>query len=151
MFVCLVLELIIKTNSIVDLSSLPEHDNIEIFLQETWREGLCKCPQCMEDYKKHNVEYLLAEEKTFEPEDEEEEDIGKSLLDIGWEQLQCIDRVEAIESLKVYKSLASDIKSYLESFENSGKLLTQQDIQAFFDVNIRCKTIKSNLNFVFIK
>ncbi len=27
----------------VDVNSLYEHDHIEVFLQEGWREGLCKC------------------------------------------------------------------------------------------------------------
>ncbi|KAI7873702.1 uncharacterized protein EV154DRAFT_527785 [Mucor mucedo] len=119
----------------VDISLLPEHDNIEIFLQEGWREGLCKCTKCMADYKTHHVEYLLAEEKTFEPE--EDEDAGKSLLEVGMEQLQRVDRVQALESLMAYKSLADDIKTYLEAFKDSGKVVTKQDIDAFFDAKRR--------------
>jgi E3 ubiquitin-protein ligase UBR7 len=32
---------------LVDLSLLPEHDNIEIFLQDEWRQGLCKCTKVL--------------------------------------------------------------------------------------------------------
>lgn len=88
----------------------------------------------MQDYKTNNVEYLLAEEKTFEPE--EDEDAGKSLLEVGMEQLQRVDRVQALESLMAYKTLADDIKTYFETFKDTGKVVTKQDIDAFFAVSI---------------
>jgi hypothetical protein len=91
---------------------------------------LCKC---VEEYKINNVEYLLAEEKTHEPE--EDEDAGKSLLEVGMEQLQRVDRVQALESLMAYKSLADDIKTYLETFKDTGKVVTKQDIEDFFAVS----------------
>ncbi|KAI8092213.1 uncharacterized protein B0P05DRAFT_525289 [Gilbertella persicaria] len=114
----------------VDLTLLPPHDHIELFLQDNWRQGLCKCQKCAETYKQNNVEFLLAEEKTYEPE--EDEDAGKSLLEVGMEQLQRIDRVQALESLMAYKTLADDIKTYLESFKDTGKTVTKEDIEAFF-------------------
>lgn len=87
----------------------------------------------MEVYKSNNVEYFLEEEKTYEPE--EDEDAGKSLLEVGMEQLQRVDRVQALESLMAYKSLANDIKTYLESFKDSGKVVTKKDIDEFFAVS----------------
>jgi hypothetical protein len=30
---------------LVNISLLPAHDHIEIFLQDGWRDGLCKCKQ----------------------------------------------------------------------------------------------------------
>lgn len=87
----------------------------------------------MEEYKVNKVEFLLAEEKTHEPE--EDEDAGKSLMEVGMEQLQRVDRVQALESLLAYKNLADDIKNYFESFKNTGKIVTKQDIDAFFDVS----------------
>lgn len=92
--------------------------------------------QCTEGYKANNVEYLLAEEKTYEPE--EDEDAGKSLMEVGMEQLQRVDRVQALESLLAYKTLADDIKNYFESFKNTGKIVTKEDINAFFDVSSFC-------------
>lgn len=79
------------------------------------------------------MEYLLAEEKTYEPE--EDEDAGKSLLEVGMEQLQRVDRVQALESLMAYKTLADDIKNYFETFKGSGKVVTKKDIDNFFAVN----------------
>ncbi|KAI9469703.1 MAG: hypothetical protein EXX96DRAFT_491758 [Benjaminiella poitrasii] len=119
----------------VDITLLPEHDHIEIFMQENWRDGLCKCTKCLEDYKTNNVEFLLTEEKTYEPE--EDEDAGRSLLEIGMEQLQRVDRIKAIESLMAYKSLATDIKSFLEAFKDTGRVVTKEDIEAFFAVKYK--------------
>ncbi|KAI9334455.1 hypothetical protein BD770DRAFT_432272 [Pilaira anomala] len=119
----------------IDISLLPEHDHIEIFLQDGWRDGLCKCVKCVEDYKTNNVEYLLAEEKTYEPE--EDEDAGKSLLEIGMEQLQRLDRVQALEGLRAYTKFNQDIKTFFESFKVSGKTVTEQDIKDFFEAKRR--------------
>ncbi|CEI86890.1 hypothetical protein RMCBS344292_01315 [Rhizopus microsporus] len=119
----------------VDLSSLPENDNVEIFLQETWREGLCRCEECLRQYKESDLEFLLAEEQTYEPE--EDEDAGKSLLEIGMEQLQRIDRVKVLESLMAYKDLAADLKNYFASFKDSGKVVTKEDIDEFFSAKLR--------------
>ncbi|EPB89142.1 hypothetical protein HMPREF1544_04009 [Mucor circinelloides 1006PhL] len=119
----------------VDISLLPEHDHIEIFLQDDWRQGLCKCVQCMEDYKAHQVEYLLEEETTVEPENDE--DAGKSLLEVGMEQLQRMDRVQAIESVRAFQTLASDLKQFFGTFKEEGKIVTKEDVQEYFDAKRR--------------
>ncbi|KAI8330137.1 hypothetical protein BD560DRAFT_416474 [Blakeslea trispora] len=113
------------------MDTLPKHDHIEMFLQDRWRDSLCRCDKCLEAYKLHEVDYLLGEEETYEPE--EEADTGKSLLDVGMEQLQRIDRVQVLESLMAYRSLAKDMKDYLETFQSSGKVVTKEDIEAFFE------------------
>lgn len=33
--------------NLVDIALLPEHDHIEIFLQDNWRQNLCKCAKVM--------------------------------------------------------------------------------------------------------
>lgn len=50
-------------------------------------------------------------------------------------QLQRIDRVKAIESLRAYTTLASDLKAFLTSFKESGKIVTKEDIEEFFAVS----------------
>ncbi|KAG0758915.1 hypothetical protein G6F57_005655 [Rhizopus arrhizus] len=119
----------------VDVNSLYEHDHIEVFLQEGWREGLCKCEKCLQEYKDNKIEFLLNEEQTHEPE--EDEDAGRSLMEIGMEQLQRIDRVQVLESLMAYKDLASDLKNYFASFKDTGKIVTKEDIDEFFTAKKR--------------
>ncbi|KAI8636234.1 hypothetical protein BD408DRAFT_356049 [Parasitella parasitica] len=120
----------------VDISLLPEHDHIEVFLQDDWRQNLCKCAKvigCVQEYKTHSVEFLFEEEATVEPENDE--DIGKSLLDIGMEQLQRMDRVQAIESIRAFQTLSSDLKSFFENFKETGEVVTKEDVQEYFDVS----------------
>ncbi|KAI9271964.1 putative zinc finger in N-recognin-domain-containing protein [Sporodiniella umbellata] len=123
----------------IDSTSLPQHDHIELFLQDAWRQDLCRCEKCLEAYKAKGIEFLLEEETTFEPE--EDQDASKSLLDIGMEQLQRMDRVKALESLMAYQHLAQDLKTYLSSFKDSGKTVTKEDVEAFFAVKIHKRTL----------
>lgn len=88
----------------------------------------------MQDYKSHHVEHLLEEEATVEPENDE--DAGKSLLEVGMEQLQRMDRVQAIESLRAFQTLSSDLKTFFESFKETGKVVTKEDVQEYFDVKL---------------
>ncbi|ORZ09546.1 hypothetical protein BCR42DRAFT_423629 [Absidia repens] len=104
---------------------------IELFLDESWREGLCQCDKCYRQYKVDGIEFLLHEEKTFEPE--EDEDAGKSLMEIGMEQLGKMDRVEALDGLRIYHTMLNQIKPFLQTFKDSGKVVTARDIQSFFD------------------
>lgn len=88
----------------------------------------------MEGYKTHQVEYLWEEEHTVEPENDE--DAGKSLLEVGMEQLQRMDRVQAIESVKAFQTLASDLKQFFGTFKEEGKIVTKEDVQEYFDVRV---------------
>ncbi|CAO3595473.1 unnamed protein product [Absidia cylindrospora] len=104
---------------------------IELFLDEDWREGLCRCDKCYRQYKADGIEFLFCEEKTFEPE--EDEDAGKSLMEIGMEQLGKMDRVEALDGLRLYHTMLDQIKPFLQTFKDSGKVVTARDIQSFFE------------------
>ncbi|KAI8093495.1 uncharacterized protein BX664DRAFT_329850 [Halteromyces radiatus] len=104
---------------------------MELFLADGWREGLCHCPKCSERYKQDKIEFILKEEKTFEPEDDE--DAGKSLLQIGMEQLGRMNRVEALDGLRLYQNLSDQLMPFLRRFQESGQVVTEQDIRNFFD------------------
>lgn len=64
--------------------------------------------------------------------------IGKSLLEIGMEQMNHMDRVQAIEGIIAYKKFATQIKEFLRGFAGSGEVVTQDDIRRFFDVCCLC-------------
>ncbi|ORX49808.1 hypothetical protein DM01DRAFT_1337948 [Hesseltinella vesiculosa] len=108
-----------------------DEEQVELFLQDGWRENLCHCSACSAMYREHKIEYVLQEEHTVEPEDDE--DAGKSLLDIGMEQLVKMDRVKALDSIRLYQTFADQFKTYLKQFQVSGKkVVTEQDIRQFF-------------------
>ncbi|RUS32435.1 hypothetical protein BC938DRAFT_475379 [Jimgerdemannia flammicorona] len=72
-----------------------------------------------------------AEEKTYEPE--EDEDAGMSLHDGGLKQLQRMDRVQALEGLTAYNKMAEQVKSFLQTFKDSGRTVTKEDVTKFFE------------------
>jgi E3 ubiquitin-protein ligase UBR7 len=77
------------------------------------------------------IDFVLREEVTYEPE--EDEDAGKSLMQIGMEQLSKMNRVEALDGLRMYQTLWDQIKPFLQTFQESGQVVTASDIQSFFD------------------
>ncbi|KAI8147220.1 hypothetical protein BJV82DRAFT_598212 [Fennellomyces sp. T-0311] len=107
-----------------------EDDQAELFLNEGWRSKLCQCKECAVAFKEHKIEFLLSEEETFEPE--EDEDAGKSLMDAGMEHIMRMDRVQAMESIMAYKALSSQIKDFLQTFKDSGQVVTESHIRQFF-------------------
>ncbi|KAI8074655.1 hypothetical protein BC940DRAFT_288771 [Gongronella butleri] len=106
-------------------------EQVEVFLQDGWRAQLCRCSNCLCKYRDGKIEFLLTEEATVEPEDDE--DAGRSLLEIGMEQLVKMDRVQALDSIRLYHAFSDQIKSFLKSFQASGKVVTEDDINQFFD------------------
>ncbi|KAI9290069.1 hypothetical protein BC943DRAFT_313222 [Umbelopsis sp. AD052] len=102
----------------------------DVFLRETWRDGLCRCDKCRHSYLDNHISYLLTAETTYEPE--EDEDAGNSIFEEGMKQLMRMDRVKAIESTMAYNTMASQIKEFLTNFKDTNKTVTKQDIEGFF-------------------
>ena len=81
----------------------PPTEPFSLFLQEDFRDHLCRCPECYPQLSKHRQ--LLEEEDSYEPplseSGEEGEEGGESvgtgsLLDRGEAALSNVDRVRAI-------------------------------------------------------
>ncbi|CDH61415.1 e3 ubiquitin-protein ligase ubr7 [Lichtheimia corymbifera JMRC:FSU:9682] len=106
-------------------------DRVELFFNDGWREKLCQCDTCKKAFVENGIEFLLSEEDTFEPE--QDEDAGKSLLEMGMEQMNHMDRVQAIEGIIAYKKFATQIKEFLRGFAGSGEVVTPDDIRRFFE------------------
>ncbi|KAI7880318.1 zf-UBR-domain-containing protein [Lichtheimia hyalospora FSU 10163] len=117
-----------KSDSLCKQVSYP--DRVELFLNEGWRDKLCQCDKCKKAFVENGIEFLLSEEDTFEPE--KDEDAGKSLLEMGMEQMNHMDRVQAIESIIAYKKFETQIKDFLRSFAGSGEVVTSDHIRRFF-------------------
>ncbi|CAO3624927.1 unnamed protein product [Cunninghamella echinulata] len=116
---------------------LNEQESIELFLKDGWREHLCRCKKCLSKYKENKIEFLLQEETTVEPEDDE--DAGKSLLEVGTEQISRMDRAAVLDSIHAYQLLSNQLKDYFKSFQESGRVVTENDIRLFFDEKIKKK------------
>lgn len=104
--------------------------------------------KCKKAFVDNSITFLLSEEDTFEPEEDEDAGTrehvfydlskafitGKSLLEMGMEQMNHMDRVQAIESIIAYKKFETRIKEYLRGFAGSGEVVTSNDIRRFFAV-----------------
>ncbi|CZT14569.1 related to metaphase-anaphase transition protein (Mlo2) [Ramularia collo-cygni] len=111
---------------------------ITLFLQEDFRDHLCRCPTCFPRLARHPQ--LLEEEDTYEPpvsEDGENADGARSvgsgsLLDRGEAALSSMDRVRAIEGAMAYNHLKDKLKPFLQQYADSGEAVGAEHINAFF-------------------
>ncbi|PYH48586.1 putative metaphase-anaphase transition protein (Mlo2) [Aspergillus saccharolyticus JOP 1030-1] len=111
-----------------------------LFLHESFRDHLCRCPECYPHLAAHPQ--LREEEETYEPPVSEDGEGGGdgarstgtgSLLDRGEAALSNIDRVRAIEGAMVYNHLRDKVKEFLKPFAESGTAVSAEDIKAYFE------------------
>ncbi|CAG8721416.1 6753_t:CDS:10, partial [Acaulospora morrowiae] len=104
---------------------------VDLFCIQGWRDELCRCAKCMDLYKKHHIEFILQEEETYEPPQDDE--AQTSLFDSGMKLLTQMDRITAIEGAIAYAKLKDELVEFLKPFEESGKTVTEKDIRTFFE------------------
>ncbi|KAK3825276.1 MAG: putative zinc finger in N-recognin-domain-containing protein [Benniella sp.] len=103
---------------------------MNLFATEGWRDLLCQCDDCTTLYTKENVSFILGEEPIFE--DEEDDDAETSLLESGMKKLSEMDRVKMMDGMLAYNKMRDEIRTFLAPFSEQGKVVTAEDIQAFF-------------------
>ncbi|KNE56008.1 hypothetical protein AMAG_01852 [Allomyces macrogynus ATCC 38327] len=101
-----------------------------LYLPDEWRKHMCQCTECTEFAKSKKMPYLLAEEEVHRPE--EDEDAAKPLYESGMEMLASVDRVKANEGVLAMATLSSNLKDYLRTFAEQGRVVTKDDIDSFF-------------------
>ncbi|TIC38436.1 hypothetical protein E3Q09_00008 [Wallemia mellicola] len=105
-----------------------EAPRADMFMLHGWRDKWCKCENCMTKLSKHP--WLFAEEATYEPQEEEQEE--KTLLQLGAEALNTLPREKALDGLKAYEKMSSSVKDFLKPFADTGKTVEAADINNFF-------------------
>ncbi|PIA13062.1 hypothetical protein COEREDRAFT_83740 [Coemansia reversa NRRL 1564] len=109
----------------------------DMFMVDGWKAHVCTCIDCMREIEAHGLMFLIKEEAVVEPE--EDETRSESLYDSALKQLQTMDHTRAMNAATAYNSLSSSLKTYLQPFAASGKVVTDQDIRAFFEQQkLRC-------------
>lgn len=115
-------------------------ETFSLFLKPDFRDHLCHCATCFPHLKAHPQ--LREEEETYEPPlsdaDANEPANGGSagtgsLYDRGEAAFNNIDRVRAIEGAMVYNHLRDKVKSFLKPFAESGRVVSAEDIKAYFE------------------
>ncbi|KAK4545065.1 hypothetical protein LTR36_003616 [Oleoguttula mirabilis] len=117
--------------------------DVTLFLQEDFRDHLCRCAECFPRLAKHRQ--LLEEEESYEPpisESDAAENDNRSaadrsvnsgsLLDRGEAALSSMDRVKAIEGVMAYNHVRDKVKALLQPFAESGQPVGAEDIKSYF-------------------
>ncbi|KAF9572120.1 hypothetical protein EC968_010206 [Mortierella alpina] len=103
---------------------------MNLFATEGWRDLLCQCAQCMALYTEESVPFILGEEAIYE--DEEDDEADTSILESGMKKLNEMDRVQMMDGMLAYSKMRDEIRNFLQPFSEQGKVVTSDDIQAFF-------------------
>ncbi|KAI1306274.1 hypothetical protein EDD11_004828 [Mortierella claussenii] len=103
---------------------------MNLYVTEGWRDLLCQCAACMALYTKENVPFILGEEAVYE--DEEDDDAETSILEGGMKKLGEMDRVQMMDGMLAYSKMRDEIRRFLVPFSEQGRVVTADDVQAFF-------------------
>ncbi|KAL8196281.1 hypothetical protein R6Q57_025281 [Mikania cordata] len=122
----------------VDLLSaeLASEKSQPMFLAKNWREALCGCGKCSDFYIKKGISFLIDKEDSIA----EYEKIAKQKRDEKMHQqegaelnfLSNLGHVEKMEILSGIADMKDEIHSFLQSFDAS-KPITSEDIHQVFD------------------
>ncbi|KAG0011554.1 hypothetical protein BGZ80_000601, partial [Entomortierella chlamydospora] len=107
---------------------------MNLFATEGWRDLLCQCAECIALYTKENVPFILGEEAVYEDEDDDEAET--SILEGGMKKLNEMDRVQMMDGMLAYNKMRDEIRNFLIPFSEQGKVVTEDDIQAFFSAKM---------------
>lgn len=122
----------------IDLLSaeLTSGKNQPMFLSKNWREAICGCEKCSGFYAKKGISFLLDKEDSIA----EYEKMAKQKRDEKMQQqegaelnfLNNLGHVEKMEILSGIADMKDEIRSFLQSFDAS-KPITSDDIHQVFD------------------
>ncbi|CAG7848942.1 SubName: Full=Related to Protein mlo2 {ECO:0000313/EMBL:CCA71969.1} [Serendipita indica DSM 11827] len=101
----------------------------DIFLTAGWRDRWCKCKEC--SLYLASRPYLEEEEETYEPP--EDPDAGLSLEELGMKALNTLPRDRAIDGIRAFQEMSADLNAFLAPFAQEGRVVTEKDVQDFFE------------------
>jgi E3 ubiquitin-protein ligase UBR7 len=141
----------------------------DIFFKKGWQNQLCRCVQCMKMYAELQVLWmfqLTSDDETTHTltEDGEQcEDKAKNggtqaennvsslsvdLLTSGFEAFKRkFDHIQQIEFIRSFNEFTSSLKEFLRPFAEQNKIVSSEDIMAFYEEMRRKKRQKFNHNF----
>lgn len=106
------------------------------FWPSNWRKTLCKCTNCLELYKKFNVEYIVDLEDTVlfyqNKGISKMEEESNSEMDAEMRALNRLDHVGRIEVVMGYNKLKENLTEFLKPFIGGQRVVTVDDVNGFF-------------------
>lgn len=106
------------------------------FWGNDWRSALCQCHACMEIYKAAKIEFLLDTEdssKSYEERGIKRAASEASTYEDGIRALASIGRVQQIDAITEYNRMKDKLMNFLQTFAVSNKVVTEEDINRFFE------------------
>lgn len=103
------------------------------FWPQDWRKFLCQCQDCMKVYEKEKVKFLLDLEDTVHFYEAKGKKQAKSGIEIGMAALSSLDHTRQIEAITGYNQMKSRLMNYLQSFVVNRTIVTEDDINKFFN------------------
>lgn len=102
-----------------------------------WRTKICKCSNCLDMYKKNNVEFLLDDEDTVHAYQEKgkakaENRTTSSMQDDTMRGISGMDHVTQIEAALAYNKLKKKLTEFLTTFVSNEQVITAKDVDTFF-------------------
>lgn len=102
-----------------------------------WRTKLCRCSNCLEMYKKNDVEFLLDDEDTVHAYQEKgKAKAAENRLSLQEETMRAIsgmDHVQQIEAALAYNKLKEKLTEFLTGFVSTEQVVTAKDVDTFFN------------------
>jgi E3 ubiquitin-protein ligase UBR7 len=125
-----------KLGTVVNTMPSVTEKNMPFFMSKGWRDTLCRCETCTNFYAQRGIAYLVDKEDSIE----EYEKIAKQKREKKLEQqegaetnfLNSLNHVQKIEILSGINDMKNEFQSFLESFDSS-KPVTSEDIRSVFE------------------
>lgn len=105
-----------------------------VFWKRGWRSKLCTCQSCKDRYEELDVSFLICEEDTVLAYEERGKvnQSGLSQYEKGIQALSNLDRTQQVEVLQGYNDMKTELRDFLQSFAQNGKVVKREDIDQFF-------------------
>lgn len=104
-----------------------------MFLPSSWRDLICKCTKCKEMYDDKKLSFLLDPDDSQRLYEEKGIKKNENALESTIENLSATSRVALVETIHEFHNMTGKLKEFLLPFMESKKVVTQDDINRFFE------------------
>lgn len=111
-------------------------DSKPLFLSKNWRDILCSCGKCLDMYRQKQISYLLDKDDSIaEYERTAKQKREEKLQQQDGAELSLLNKLGHVEKMEILNGIADmkdEFRSFLESFDPS-KAITSDDVHQIFE------------------
>lgn len=104
-----------------------------MFLPSNWRDLICKCMTCKQMYEDKSLSFLLDPDDSQRLYEEKGIKNTEHAMEASLQNLSATNRVAFVETIHEFKNMTEKLKQFLAPFMESKKVVTQDDINRFFE------------------